>query len=80
MVPSWGALNRLQLVEESIECDNKRASWMFFFYYYYYIVAALGVLNFGYFLICANWYKYKGGNGVAIEMTREMKQSEKNSA
>ena len=28
--------------------------------YFYYTVAALGVLNFGYFLVCAKWYKYKG--------------------
>ncbi|XP_009764700.1 protein NRT1/ PTR FAMILY 2.11-like [Nicotiana sylvestris] len=28
--------------------------------YFYYLVAALEVLNLGYFLICAKWYKYKG--------------------
>jgi dipeptide/tripeptide permease len=28
--------------------------------YFYYMIAALGVLNFGYFLVCAKWYKYKG--------------------
>ncbi|EEF52111.1 protein NRT1/ PTR FAMILY 2.9 [Ricinus communis] len=48
--------------------------------YYYYLIAALGVLNFGYFLICAKWYKYKGGNAVTIEMTREKKPSEKHVA
>lgn len=26
---------------------------------FYYLVAALGVLNFGVFLVCARWYKYK---------------------
>ncbi|KAL3575222.1 hypothetical protein D5086_023323 [Populus alba] len=33
--------------------------------YYYYMIAALGVLNMGYFLLCARWYKYKGGNDDA---------------
>jgi dipeptide/tripeptide permease len=28
--------------------------------YFYYMIAALGVLNFGYFLVCARWYRYKG--------------------
>ncbi|XP_059303882.1 protein NRT1/ PTR FAMILY 2.11-like [Lycium ferocissimum] len=28
--------------------------------YFYYLVAGLEVLDFGYFLICAKWYKYKG--------------------
>ncbi|KAK9272728.1 hypothetical protein L1049_003105 [Liquidambar formosana] len=32
--------------------------------YFYYMIAALGVVNFGYFLICASWYRYKGaGHG-----------------
>lgn len=26
---------------------------------FYYLVAALGAFNFGYFLLCAKWYKYK---------------------
>ncbi|KAG5234078.1 protein NRT1/ PTR FAMILY [Salix suchowensis] len=34
--------------------------------YYYYMIAALGVLNMGYFLLCAKWYKYKGGNDDAL--------------
>ncbi|XP_019197266.1 PREDICTED: protein NRT1/ PTR FAMILY 2.11-like [Ipomoea nil] len=28
--------------------------------YYYYMVAALEVVNLGYFMLCAKWYKYKG--------------------
>ncbi|KAK8657665.1 hypothetical protein V6N13_035893 [Hibiscus sabdariffa] len=31
--------------------------------YYYYMIAGLGILNMGYFLLCAKWYKYKGNNG-----------------
>ncbi|KAK4781509.1 hypothetical protein SAY86_015611 [Trapa natans] len=27
--------------------------------YYYYLIAAIGVVNFGYFLVCARWYQYK---------------------
>ncbi|KAJ6775867.1 TRANSPORTER putative-RELATED [Salix koriyanagi] len=27
--------------------------------YFYYVVAGLGILNFGYFLLCARWYRYK---------------------
>ncbi|OIT28491.1 PREDICTED: protein NRT1/ PTR FAMILY 2.11-like isoform X2 [Nicotiana attenuata] len=29
--------------------------------YFYYLIAALEILNLGYFLLCAKWYKYKGG-------------------
>uniref|UniRef100_A0A5B7C3L0 Putative nitrate transporter n=1 Tax=Davidia involucrata TaxID=16924 RepID=A0A5B7C3L0_DAVIN len=38
--------------------------------YFYYLVAALGVMNLGYFLVCAKWYRYKGteGNTVTIEL------------
>ncbi|XP_047966488.1 protein NRT1/ PTR FAMILY 2.11-like [Salvia hispanica] len=28
--------------------------------YYYYLIAALCALNFGYFVMCARWYNYKG--------------------
>uniref|UniRef100_M1D6J8 Nitrate transporter NRT1-2 n=1 Tax=Solanum tuberosum TaxID=4113 RepID=M1D6J8_SOLTU len=27
---------------------------------FYYLMAALEILNLGYFLVCAKWYKYKG--------------------
>lgn len=40
--------------------------------YFYYLVAALEVLNLGYFLICAKWYKYKGTqNDHNIEIALE---------
>ncbi|KAJ8559898.1 hypothetical protein K7X08_003956 [Anisodus acutangulus] len=29
---------------------------------FYYLIAALEILNLGYFLVCAKWYKYKGGS------------------
>ncbi|XP_050224101.1 protein NRT1/ PTR FAMILY 2.11-like [Mercurialis annua] len=48
--------------------------------YYYYLIAALGVVNFGYFLMCAKWYKYKGGQAVGIEMIGDTKLSGKHSA
>ncbi|CAK7322890.1 unnamed protein product [Dovyalis caffra] len=49
--------------------------------YYYYMVAALGVLNMGYFLLCSKWYKYKGGNDDALlELNGETNQSEKHLA
>ncbi|XP_041029119.1 protein NRT1/ PTR FAMILY 2.11-like isoform X1 [Juglans microcarpa x Juglans regia] len=28
--------------------------------YFYYTIAAIQVLNFGYFLVCSRWYRYKG--------------------
>ena len=34
--------------------------------YFYYIVAALGVLNFGFFLVCAKWYRYKGDGEIKL--------------
>jgi dipeptide/tripeptide permease len=30
--------------------------------YFYYLIAAIGVLNFMYFLVLARWYRYKGMN------------------
>jgi dipeptide/tripeptide permease len=35
--------------------------------YFYYTITALGVLNFGYFLVCAKWYKYKGTGKDTLE-------------
>ncbi|GKV08657.1 hypothetical protein SLEP1_g20261 [Rubroshorea leprosula] len=35
--------------------------------YFYYMIAALGFLNFGYFLVCAQWYRYKG-EGVKVPL------------
>ncbi|CAB4280912.1 unnamed protein product [Prunus armeniaca] len=44
--------------------------------YFYYLIAALGAINMGYFLVCANWYKYKGTEnnnalGVEVELVRK---------
>ncbi|GLU01965.1 hypothetical protein SLE2022_192400 [Rubroshorea leprosula] len=36
--------------------------------YFYYMIAALGFLNFGYFLVCAQCYRYKGDGESAIEL------------
>ncbi|KDP31196.1 hypothetical protein JCGZ_11572 [Jatropha curcas] len=44
---------------------------------YYYMIAALGVLNFGYFLVCAKWYKYKREREDSIELSNELKQCER---
>ncbi|CAL1392073.1 unnamed protein product [Linum trigynum] len=35
--------------------------------YFYFMLAGLGVLNLGYFLVCARWYNYKGDAGE-VEM------------
>lgn len=34
--------------------------------YFYYLITALGVINFGYFLACAKWYRYKGAGGKSL--------------
>ncbi|XP_010242330.1 PREDICTED: protein NRT1/ PTR FAMILY 2.9-like [Nelumbo nucifera] len=49
--------------------------------YFYFLVAALGTLNFGYFLICARWYRYKGttGDSITLELATETKQPNKSS-
>ncbi|XP_021286246.1 protein NRT1/ PTR FAMILY 2.11-like [Herrania umbratica] len=48
--------------------------------YFYYTVAGLGVLNLGYFLLCARWYKYKGNEDsleLELEVNGEKSQSDK---
>lgn len=46
--------------------------------YFYYLVAALLVLNLGYFILCANWYKYKEcGSNTPEEVGLEKLKSEK---
>ncbi|KAL5722549.1 hypothetical protein ACHQM5_006058 [Ranunculus cassubicifolius] len=45
--------------------------------YFYYLFAGLGIINFGYFQVCARWYRYKGTGGVAIEMVDESKLDDK---
>ncbi|KAJ4841777.1 hypothetical protein Tsubulata_010513 [Turnera subulata] len=36
--------------------------------YYYYLIAALGILDLGYFLLLAKWYKYKGGSNDSLQV------------
>lgn len=45
--------------------------------YFYYFVAALVFLNFGFFLLCAKWYKYKGSGDAAPELAMEKLNPEK---
>ncbi|KAF5730129.1 proton-dependent oligopeptide transport family protein [Tripterygium wilfordii] len=48
--------------------------------YFYYLIAALEFVNFGYFLMCSRWYKYKGGrDSNSIHVNGEMKEPEKSS-
>ncbi|KAI9086496.1 hypothetical protein K1719_031580 [Acacia pycnantha] len=44
--------------------------------YFYYIVAVIQVLNFGYFLLCASWYKYKETGSSSLELHEVSKQTE----
>ncbi|KAL7115131.1 hypothetical protein ACP275_04G165500 [Erythranthe tilingii] len=46
--------------------------------YFYYLNAVLCALNFGYFLVCASWYRYKGDGDSGVEM--EMKKPGNHSA
>ena len=45
--------------------------------YFYYLIAALQVLNLGYFVVCAKWYKYKGAGANTLDVPLEKMQSEK---
>ncbi|XP_059644728.1 protein NRT1/ PTR FAMILY 2.11-like [Cornus florida] len=47
--------------------------------YFYYLITALEVLNLGYFLVCANWYKYKGTGDNTLDMAMEQMKSEETS-
>ncbi|PIN03389.1 H+/oligopeptide symporter [Handroanthus impetiginosus] len=44
--------------------------------YFYYLVAVLCVLNFGYFLACASWYRYKGSEDGSVSMEMETRKPE----
>ncbi|GMH16833.1 hypothetical protein Nepgr_018674 [Nepenthes gracilis] len=55
--------------------------------YFYYVIAAMGALNFVYFLVCAKWFKYKGSPdddevGIGLEplQFKEVAQYEKATA
>ncbi|KAL4633825.1 hypothetical protein ACB092_04G150900 [Castanea dentata] len=45
--------------------------------YFYYLIAAIEVVNLGYFIICAKWYKYKGSDTSVHEVDMGKMQSEK---
>lgn len=45
--------------------------------YFYYLVAALEVINLGFFVVCANWYKYKRSDGCSLEVDMKNMQSKK---
>jgi peptide/histidine transporter 3/4 len=44
---------------------------------FYLIIAALEIVNLGYFVICAQWYRYKETDNSSIELDKVMKQSER---
>ena len=44
--------------------------------YFYYMIAALEVVNLGYFLVCSSWYKYKAAGSGSLELEQVSKQSE----
>ncbi|XP_021904724.1 protein NRT1/ PTR FAMILY 2.11-like isoform X2 [Carica papaya] len=39
--------------------------------YFYYMIAALAVINFGYFLLCSSWYQYKVAKSDTSEVNEE---------
>lgn len=49
--------------------------------YFYYMITALEVINLGYFVLCARWYRYKGNDGTTsssdLELDQVSKQSER---
>ncbi|KAK6148505.1 hypothetical protein DH2020_019417 [Rehmannia glutinosa] len=48
--------------------------------YFYYMVAVLCAFNFGYFLLCASWYRYKGTGDSSFEVEMESKKLDQHSA
>ena len=47
--------------------------------YFYFIITGLEVINLGYFILCAQWYKYKGADtgSTSLELDQASKQSER---
>ncbi|KAJ8750082.1 hypothetical protein K2173_013997 [Erythroxylum novogranatense] len=39
--------------------------------YFYFMIGGLGIVNFIYFLLCANWYRYKNVSDSTVEMVRK---------
>ncbi|KAL1334083.1 hypothetical protein AAHE18_11G150800 [Arachis hypogaea] len=44
---------------------------------FYCIIAAIEVVNLGYFLICSQWYRYKGTDSSSTELEKLTQQSER---
>ncbi|KAK7388988.1 hypothetical protein VNO78_23819 [Psophocarpus tetragonolobus] len=44
--------------------------------FFYYLIAALELINMGYFLLCSKWYKYKATTGSNLQLNQLPKQSE----
>ncbi|KAI3926058.1 hypothetical protein MKW98_028194 [Papaver atlanticum] len=46
--------------------------------YFYYMISVMNVVNFGYFLVCARWYRYKGsGTATKEAASKNIKDAEK---
>ncbi|KAL2492775.1 Protein NRT1/PTR FAMILY 2.11 [Abeliophyllum distichum] len=48
--------------------------------YFYYLILALCVLNFCYFLACANWFRYKGSQDSSLAVEMQEKKLDQHSA
>ena len=44
---------------------------------FYSLIAALEIINLGYFVLCARWFRYKGTGSSSIELEKATKQSER---
>ncbi|CAK7323069.1 unnamed protein product [Dovyalis caffra] len=42
--------------------------------YFYYMIAGLAILNLGYFLLCAKWYRYKDADNGTVEMATKVSE------
>ncbi|XP_026400812.1 protein NRT1/ PTR FAMILY 2.11-like isoform X1 [Papaver somniferum] len=46
--------------------------------YFYYMITVMNIVNFGYFLVCARWYRYKGsGTATKEAASKNIKDAEK---
>ncbi|KAI4366411.1 hypothetical protein MLD38_022292 [Melastoma candidum] len=46
--------------------------------YFYWLLAGLGVVNFGFYLVCASWYKYKEDDAKQLEVPSQSSSSTRN--
>ncbi|WVZ10451.1 hypothetical protein V8G54_014981 [Vigna mungo] len=44
---------------------------------FYFLIAALEIINLGYFVLCARWFRYKGTSSSSVELEKVTRQSEK---